>query len=358
MRWESPLRPATSPSASRKPRWPNLKSYINPDHRKTARHRRAIHRAAARNRTRHDGARSVRRPRQQDRPSHRRRRARHRRRPLPAPPGRSPRRKPPAWSSTPPSRFPSPTLFDRILIDAPCSGTGTLARNPEIKWRLEPSDLPVFQARQRKMIEQALPHLRPGGRLVYATCSLEQEENEGGCRTDLPVIETHIAHPGPGPGGWLFRRRDKIGVCFSAGFLASTMTEILPSILSADFACLGEQVAALEQAGCRISARRRHGWPLRSQSHHRAAGGGVAAQGHAPDAGRPPDDYRSRPLRAPLHRGRRESRLGASGNLPALGPHPENDPRPGSARWRGHQSGDAAWQRSTKCWGSSISFWS
>jgi len=99
--------------------------------------------------------------------------------------------------------LPFSVLFDRILIDAPCSGTGTLARNPEIKWRLEPSDLPVFQARQRKMIERALPHLRPGGRLVYATCALEQEENEAVIE-GFPVLDTHSRIPGRDPGDGFF----------------------------------------------------------------------------------------------------------------------------------------------------------
>lgn len=98
--------------------------------------------------------------------------------------------------------------FDRILIDAPCSGTGTLAGNPEIKWRLQPSDLPVFQARQRKMIEQALPHLSPGGLLVYATCSLEMEENEAvvqGLQVHgFPVLATHSRIPGRDPGDGFF----------------------------------------------------------------------------------------------------------------------------------------------------------
>ncbi len=99
--------------------------------------------------------------------------------------------------------LPFSTLFDRILIDAPCSGTGTLARNPEIKWRLELSDLPVFQARQRKMIARALPHLRPGGRLVYATCALEEEENEA-VVNDFAVIETRLRIPGRDPGDGFF----------------------------------------------------------------------------------------------------------------------------------------------------------
>ncbi len=68
--------------------------------------------------------------------------------------------------------------FDRILIDAPCSGTGTLAHNPEIKWRLQPADLPRMQARQVALLEQGRRALEPGGVLVYATCSLEREENE------------------------------------------------------------------------------------------------------------------------------------------------------------------------------------
>lgn len=75
--------------------------------------------------------------------------------------------------------LPFSRLFDRILVDAPCSGTGTLARNPEIKWRLAPADLEDLAARQQAILSQALQLLAPGGRLVYSTCSLEPEENQG-----------------------------------------------------------------------------------------------------------------------------------------------------------------------------------
>jgi 16S rRNA (cytosine967-C5)-methyltransferase len=68
--------------------------------------------------------------------------------------------------------------FDRILLDVPCSGTGTLARNPEIKGRLQPIDLPRLAQAQQEMLTNALTVLAPGGRLVYSTCSLEPEENE------------------------------------------------------------------------------------------------------------------------------------------------------------------------------------
>jgi 16S rRNA (cytosine967-C5)-methyltransferase len=74
--------------------------------------------------------------------------------------------------------LPLARLFDRILLDAPCSGTGTVRRNPEIKWRLKPEDLTDLAGRQRALLENALNYLAPGGRLVYSTCSLEPEENE------------------------------------------------------------------------------------------------------------------------------------------------------------------------------------
>lgn len=67
--------------------------------------------------------------------------------------------------------------FDRALADVPCSGTGTLARNPEIKWRLQPEDLANLHARQLAIARAAVARLAPGGRLVYSTCSLEREEN-------------------------------------------------------------------------------------------------------------------------------------------------------------------------------------
>ena len=68
--------------------------------------------------------------------------------------------------------------FDLILCDVPCSGTGTLARNPEIRHRLEPGDLRRQAERQARILRGALEHLAPAGRLVYSTCSLEPEENE------------------------------------------------------------------------------------------------------------------------------------------------------------------------------------
>jgi 16S rRNA (cytosine967-C5)-methyltransferase len=75
--------------------------------------------------------------------------------------------------------------FDRILLDAPCSGTGTLARNPEIKWRLTPEDITRLAGLQATMLRNALPALADRGRLVYATCSLEPEENAGVVETVL-----------------------------------------------------------------------------------------------------------------------------------------------------------------------------
>ncbi|MGA7140070.1 MAG: 16S rRNA (cytosine(967)-C(5))-methyltransferase RsmB [Terriglobales bacterium] len=74
--------------------------------------------------------------------------------------------------------FSSSITFDRILADVPCSGTGTLARNPEIKWRLKKEDLRDLQSRQVDILKSALAQLAIGGRLVYSTCSLEHEENE------------------------------------------------------------------------------------------------------------------------------------------------------------------------------------
>jgi 16S rRNA (cytosine967-C5)-methyltransferase len=68
-------------------------------------------------------------------------------------------------------------LFELVVVDAPCSGTGTLARNPEIKWKLRNEDIADLAARQSAILRSAMDRVAPGGRLVYATCSLEREEN-------------------------------------------------------------------------------------------------------------------------------------------------------------------------------------
>jgi 16S rRNA (cytosine967-C5)-methyltransferase len=68
--------------------------------------------------------------------------------------------------------------FNRVLVDAPCSGTGTLRSNPEIKWRLTAKDLARLAELQLTLLRQGSRWLAPGGRLVYSTCSIEPEENE------------------------------------------------------------------------------------------------------------------------------------------------------------------------------------
>lgn len=68
--------------------------------------------------------------------------------------------------------------FDRVLVDAPCSGAGTWRRNPDAKWHLEPDDLTRLTALQKNILESAQRLVKPGGRLVYATCSLLSEEND------------------------------------------------------------------------------------------------------------------------------------------------------------------------------------
>ena len=74
--------------------------------------------------------------------------------------------------------LPFERTFDRILVDVPCSGTGTLARHPEIRWKIRSEDLSDLHARQSALLRNALAYLAHGGRLVYSTCSLEPEENE------------------------------------------------------------------------------------------------------------------------------------------------------------------------------------
>ena len=88
------------------------------------------------------------------------------------------------------ARFPAVSGMDAVLIDVPCTGTGTFRRHPDARWRLKVSDLAVLPAVQRSILRAAATAVRPGGLLVYSTCSLETEENDA-------QIESFLTdHPG------------------------------------------------------------------------------------------------------------------------------------------------------------------
>jgi 16S rRNA (cytosine967-C5)-methyltransferase len=84
----------------------------------------------------------------------------------------------------------SESSFDGVLVDAPCSGTGTLRRNPEIRWRISPADIEDLAERQKQLLFNAANVVKPGGRLVYSTCSVEPEENEEVVQTFLENNES------------------------------------------------------------------------------------------------------------------------------------------------------------------------
>jgi len=113
-------------------------------------------------------------------------------------------------------------LFDLILCDVPCSGTGTLARNPEIRFRLTPDELTRQAKRQREILAAALSRLAPGGRLVYSTCSLEPEENEA-------VVEAFLAR------GWRTVPIDTLSLDVPlAGLLRDGALRTLPGVNPCD----------------------------------------------------------------------------------------------------------------------------
>jgi len=138
--------------------------------------------------------------------------------------------------------------YDLALADVPCSGTGTLGRNPEIRHRLRPEDLLRQAQRQRAILSAALGTLRPGGRVVYSTCSLEPEENE-------EVVAAVIA---ASPNARVLSLEDSVGRLFRQGILteagathlrrcitAEGYLRLLPGAVHTD----GFFIALIEQVG-------------------------------------------------------------------------------------------------------------
>src|SRR5690606_30881041 len=95
--------------------------------------------------------------------------------------------------------LPFDARFDCVLLDAPCSGLGTIRRDPDIKWRRREADLPALAAMQLAMLEHTAAVVRPGGRLVYATCSSEPDENEAVVERFLARSTFRPADPPPLP---------------------------------------------------------------------------------------------------------------------------------------------------------------
>ena len=102
--------------------------------------------------------------------------------------------------------------FDRVLVDAPCTGTGTWRRNPDMRWRRQGPDIDELTSLQARLLDKAAPLVKPGGRLIYVTCSLLPAENEAQAqsfltrRPDFAALDLAEIWPAiiaaTGGGGW------------------------------------------------------------------------------------------------------------------------------------------------------------
>ncbi len=124
--------------------------------------------------------------------------------------------------------------IDRVLVDAPCSGLGTLRRNPDLKWRQSPQSIEELKAKQAAILRSAARLAKPGGRLVYATCSLLREENED-------IVDAFLAADPD------FRQLDCAQILREAGVALDTglFLRLIPHLHGTD----GFFAAALERAG-------------------------------------------------------------------------------------------------------------
>ena len=161
--------------------------------------------------------------------------------------------------------------FDRILLDAPCSGLGVIRRNPDAKWSRTPDDIQHCARRQKQLLFHLAPWLKPGGVLVYAVCSTEPEETHDIIHLFLSECPQFVIDDRPSdfppsfvsPDGCPWMAADQTASpWYGRDFLpcayavrktlrkeAHPMKLIAPSILSADFARLGEEIQAVELAG-------------------------------------------------------------------------------------------------------------
>jgi 16S rRNA (cytosine967-C5)-methyltransferase len=95
------------------------------------------------------------------------------------------------------AREPAIRPVDAVLVDVPCTGTGTFRRHPDARWRLKVSDLAVMAALQRAIVRAAARVVKPGGLLVYSTCSLEPEENDAQVESFLAEHREFTLEPPP-----------------------------------------------------------------------------------------------------------------------------------------------------------------
>ena len=127
----------------------------------------------------------------------------------PRPPKELPPPKPPRENGEPPEG-----PFDAALVDVPCSNTGVLGRRPEVRWRLKPNEFEFLIRLQTRLLIQASERVKPGGAIVYSTCSIEPEENAGVVKAVLRGMRNvkleaeHVSAPGkPADGGYWARLR-------------------------------------------------------------------------------------------------------------------------------------------------------